>query len=125
MSINPGEERGSQTVELLGLLPLLGLCLGLVWQAALASYALTTAAALAPAAARAAALGADPRSVIAAMSGGLQAEVTAWWQGNGLSTVEVQVTVPLADIPLLGDPLPGPRIRMRAAYPLERPHVPR
>ena len=56
---------GQASVELIALLPLLGLVALAVWQAALAGQAAWGGGAAARAAARAAAIGADPRSAAA------------------------------------------------------------
>ena len=55
------DSSGQASVELIALLPLLGLVALAVWQAALAGQAMWAGGAAARAAARAAAIGADPR----------------------------------------------------------------
>lgn len=54
------EQRGSQTIELAGLLPILVLTTLLIWQVTLAAYTVVVAEAAARDAARAAAVGNDP-----------------------------------------------------------------
>jgi hypothetical protein len=54
--------RGQATVELVALLPLLAILVGLLWQAAVAGQAVWLAGSAARAAARAAAVGGDPRA---------------------------------------------------------------
>lgn len=55
-------ERGQATVELVALLPLLAVVAGSMWQATVAGQAVWLAGSAARAAARASAIGADPRS---------------------------------------------------------------
>jgi hypothetical protein len=60
MPLQPSDDRGQATVELVSLLPCLAALLAALWQAALAGYAVWAANAAARAAARAHAVGADP-----------------------------------------------------------------
>jgi hypothetical protein len=55
-------ERGQASVELVALLPLVAVLAGSMWQAALAGQAIWLSGAAARAAARASAIGADPRA---------------------------------------------------------------
>jgi Flp pilus assembly protein TadG len=94
--------RGQATVELVALLPLLVVLLAGVWQAALAGHAVWAATAAARAAARAHAVGADPRQAArthlpAALERGLR--VNAGTDGH------VRVTVRIPALP--GLPSPG------------------
>jgi hypothetical protein len=57
-----GRERGQATVELVALLPLVAVLAGVMWQSVLAGQAVWLAGSAARAAARAGAIGADPRA---------------------------------------------------------------
>ena len=58
----PRGERGQASVELVALLPLLAVVAGLLWQAVVAGQAVWLAGSAARAAARASAVGGDPRA---------------------------------------------------------------
>ena len=58
----PRGERGQASVEFVALLPLLAVVAGLLWQAVVAGQAVWLAGSAARAAARASAVGADPRA---------------------------------------------------------------
>lgn len=113
------DQRGSALIELLGTLPLVFLALAFFWQVALTGYALIVASSLAPAVARAAALGGPPEAPLRAASAGLQAELRGLWREEGLVRVEVAVRIPLIELPFIGRLTGLPSITTRAAYPLE------
>ena len=60
--IAPSDDSGQAAVELVALLPLIAAMLALAWQAVLAGHAVWAVTSAARAAARAAAIGADPAS---------------------------------------------------------------
>jgi hypothetical protein len=98
-----GDQHGQATVELVALLPLVAVVLAAVWQAVLAGHALWAATTAARAAARAHAVGADPRTAAeshlpASLERGLR--VTAGSNGD----IEVRVRIPsLPGLPTPGD----------------------
>ncbi len=59
---SPGAEHGQASVELVALLPLMGVLAGLLWQGVVAGQAVWLAGSAARAAARASAVGADERA---------------------------------------------------------------
>jgi hypothetical protein len=100
--VRGGAEAGQATVELVALLPVVAVLLAAVWQAALAGHAVWAATTAARAAARAHAVGTDPRTAArahlpASLESGLR--VTTAPEG----AVEVTVRIPS----LLGLPSPG------------------
>lgn len=114
-----GDRRGSALVELLGTLPLFFLTLALLWQVVLTGYALLVAASLAPAVARAAALGGHPEAALRAASAGLDAELRGLSRQDDLVTAEVGVRIPLVELPFIGRLAGLPPITVQAAYPAE------
>jgi hypothetical protein len=94
--------RGQATVELVALLPLVVVLLAGVWQAALAGHAVWAATAAARAAARAHAVGADPRQ---AARTHLPAALERGLRVNAGTDGDVRVTVRIPALP--GLPSPG------------------
>jgi hypothetical protein len=93
---------GQAAVELVALLPLAALLLAGAWQLVVAGHAAWAAGSAARAAARASAVGADPRAAAREqLSGGLRRGLRVRDRGSG--TVEVRLRVP----PVLGLPLLG------------------
>ena len=106
-----GDQDGQATVELLALLPVLAALLLAVWQAVLAGQATWAASTAARAAARAHAVGADPRrSARAHLPTALERGLRVTTEAGG--EVRVSVRIP----PLPGLPSPG---RARAAAHFE------
>ncbi len=86
-------EKGQASVELVALLPLIGLLVLLLWQAALAGEAVWLAATAARAAARADAVGADPAAAArTVLPGRFERELRVRSAADGV--VEVAVAVP-------------------------------
>ena len=93
---------GQAAAELVAILPLAALLLAGAWQLVLAGHATWAAGAAARAAARAAAVGDDPRvAARGELSGALRRGVVVHDRGGG--SVEVTVRIP----PVLGLPTPG------------------
>ena len=102
MALQPSDERGQATVELVALLPCLAALLAALWQAALAGYAVWAANAAARAAARAHAVGADPgRAARAHLPGRLERGLRVTTRAAG----DVRLTVRIPSLP--GLPSPG------------------
>jgi hypothetical protein len=95
-------QSGQAAVELVALLPVLAVLLIAVWQAALAGYAVWAATSAARAAARAHAVGADPRR---AARGHLPDSLEHGLRVTTGSDGEVEVTVRIPPLP--GLPSPG------------------
>jgi hypothetical protein len=86
-------ERGQATVELVALLPLIAVLVGLLWQAVVAGQAVWLAGSAARAAARASAVGGDPRAAArrvlpARLRGGLAV------RSNDRGGVRVAIAIP-------------------------------
>ena len=96
------DDRGQATVELVALLPCIAALLAGLWQAALAGHAVWAANAAAGAAARAHAVGADPRD---AARTHLPGTLERGLQPTTPSAGDVQLTVRIPALP--GLPSPG------------------
>jgi hypothetical protein len=97
-----GGQGGQATVEVVALLPVLIALLAAAWQAVLAGQAVWAATTAARAAARAHAIGADPREAARAhLPGTLERGLRVTTEPGG--EVEIAVRIP----PLLGLPSPG------------------
>ena len=95
-------QSGQATVEVVALLPILIALLAAVWQAVLAGHAAWAATTAARAAARAYAIGTDPREAARAhLPGSLERELRVSTESDG--EVEIAVRIP----PLPGLPSPG------------------
>jgi hypothetical protein len=89
------EEDGQATVELIALLPALAATITLAWQALLAGETWWLTSTAARAAARAQALGADPRAAArAALPSELRDDVRVRSAGAGGDAVTVRVAIP-------------------------------
>jgi len=85
-------ERGQATVELVALLPLVGLLVAFLWQALLAGETIWLSGTAARAAARAAALGADPAAAArAVLPARLERGLRVRREGDGSVTVVLAV----------------------------------
>jgi Flp pilus assembly protein TadG len=97
----PDRERGQAAVELVAVLPLLGVLVALAWQAVIAGHAAWAATAAARAAARAAAIGQDPAAVARRRLGpALAAGASVRSAGDGRVTVSVAIPRVLEALPL-------------------------
>jgi hypothetical protein len=86
-------QRGQATVELVALLPLVGVLAALLWQTLLAGEAIWLGGGAARAAARAAALGADPaRAARSVLPRGFERALRVRRAGDG--TVAVTIRIP-------------------------------
>jgi Flp pilus assembly protein TadG len=95
-------QAGQATVEFVALLPVIAVLVAAIWQAALAGHAVWAATVAARAAARAHAVGADPRDAARShLPGSLERGLRVATERDG--EVEVTVRIP----PLPGLPSPG------------------
>lgn len=100
-SPRPAADAGQATVEFVALLPLVVAVLVLAWQAVLAGHTAWAANASARAAARAAALGADPaRAARAHLPGRLEAGLRVARPRPGLVEVSLRIPRLLPEVPL-------------------------
>jgi hypothetical protein len=98
------DERGAETVEFLGMLPLVMLTIAIIWQFALLGYTAVITSGTAREAARAAAVGADCQTAAANASIGWNddtRQVTCWCAGD-MCTAEARLQVKRAPLPLIG-----------------------
>ncbi|UGS35193.1 hypothetical protein [Capillimicrobium parvum] len=99
--MDPSGERGQASVELVAVLPLVVLLGLLCWQAVVAGQAVWLSGAAARAAARADALGDDPRAAARrVLPGALAAGVRAKGDGGGSVTVRVAIPAVVGGIEL-------------------------
>lgn len=101
------EERGAETVEFLGMLPLVILTIAIIWQFALVGYTAVITAGTAREAARAAAVGANCQSAAAQASVGWNGGTrrVSCSCGGDMCTARVELQVKRAPLPLI-DRLP-------------------
>jgi hypothetical protein len=103
-------QEGQATVEMVALLPLVAVLLAAVWQGALAGHARWAAAGAARAAARAQAVGADPRAAARArLPRALERDLRV--DATGTGEIELSIRVP----GFAGLPSPG-RLRARGHF---------
>jgi pilus assembly protein CpaE len=98
------EERGAETVEFLGTLPLVILTIAIIWQFALLGYTAVITAGTAREAARAAAVGADCRAAAAQASVGWDSGTrrVSCSCGGETCRATVDLQVKRAPLPLIG-----------------------
>lgn len=98
------EERGAETIEFLGTLPLVILTIAIIWQFALLGYTAVVTAGAAREAARAAAVGASCQTAAANASIGWDTGVrrVSCSCGGDMCRAEVSLQVKRAPLPLIG-----------------------
>lgn len=99
------EQRGLETLEFVGLFPLVLLTILIVWQFMLVGYAAIVAAGVAREGARAATIGHPPSSAVEeACPPGLRCRVDDFYLGPGdMRTVVAEVQVPKVSMPFIGN----------------------
>jgi hypothetical protein len=97
------DQRGLETLEFVGLFPLVLLTILIVWQFMLVGYAAIVAAGVAREGARAAAIGHSPHSAVEeACPPGLRCRVDDFYRGPGdMRTVVAEVQVPKVGLPFI------------------------
>lgn len=102
------EERGSQTIEFVAIFPLIIFAFLLIWQMALAAYAVVVAEAAARDGARVAAVGGDYAAASKKAAYGLEVQqvTSSSPVSNSFGkeiTVQIQVKIPVVKLPFMQD----------------------
>jgi len=92
--VTPAGQRGQATVELVALLPLVAVLAGILWQSVLAGQAVWLAGSAARAAARASAVGTDPRAAARAVLPARLEHGLVVTRVDGETGVRVAISIP-------------------------------
>lgn len=118
---NAQDEKGLETLEFVGLFPLVILAILLVWQFTLVGYAGIIAAGAAREGARAAAVGADIYGAVSNASSGLEWRIDNITGGSEMRSVTVAIRVPKVSLPFIKN-IKYPWVRSTATMRYEKPY---